>query len=237
MRFRLPLNRTVFFIAAFAFSLVALMPLRIAVGAAGGGLAAREASGSLWLGLLKEAQFGPVPLGDLNARLNVLPLFLGRARLSLSRGEAEEGGRFEGAVTVSRSTLGLDDVTGQVRTGGLFAPLPLAALDLDRVSAHFASGLCESAEGQVRATLAGSLAGAALPGAMSGAVRCAEGALLVPLASQSGMEQLNLSFGADGRYRIDLIVRQTDPSLVAALAAAGFRPSTEGFSRRIEGSF
>jgi general secretion pathway protein N len=236
MRFRLPLTRTVFFVAAFAFAMVALIPLRVAAPWFGGALAAREATGSIWLGMLKEAQFGPAPLGDLHARLNMLPLLLGRARLSLWR-DAAQGGRLAGAVTVSRHAFGVGDLTGQIRTGALFAPLPLAALDLDDVSAHFAGGLCESVEGQVRATLSGALAGAALPGAMSGAVRCAEGALLVPLASQSGMEQLNLRLGADRRYRIDLVVRQTDPSLVAGLAAAGFLPSAEGYSRRIEGSF
>jgi general secretion pathway protein N len=235
MRIRLPLARTAFFAAAFAFALVALIPLRVALGWIGGGLAAREATGSIWLGILKEAQFGPMPLGDLEARLDVLPLLLGRARLSLSR-EAG-GGRFEGAVTVSRHAFGLDDVSGRLATGPLFAPLPLAAMDLDDVSVHFADGLCESAEGQVRATLAGELAGVALPAAMLGTVRCAEGALLVPLASQSGMELLNLAIRADGRYRIELVIRQTDPGMAPRLAAAGFRPSAAGYTRRIDGAF
>jgi general secretion pathway protein N len=236
MRIRLPLARTAFFVAAFAFALVALIPMRIALGWIGGGLAAREANGSIWLGALKEAQFGPVALGDLDARLDMLPLLLGRARLSLSRDEAG-GGRFDGAVTVSRHGFGVDDLTGRLATGQVFAPLPLAGIDLDDVSANFVDGLCESAEGQVRATLAGELAGVALPGAMIGTVRCAEGALLVPLASQSGMELLNLAIRADGRYRIELIVRQTDPSFAPRLLAAGFRPSASGYSRRIDGAF
>lgn len=234
MRFRLPLNRTVFFLAAFAFSMVALIPLRLAAGWVGGGLAAREASGSIWLGVLKEAQFGPVPLGDLDARLNVLPLLLGRARLSLSRDEAH-GGRFEGAVTVSRHSFALEDLTGQLRTGALLAHVPVAAFDLDDVSAHFANHLCESAEGRVRVALAGEIGGVALPGGLAGDVRCAEGALLLPLASPAG--QLNLSVRADGRYRIDLVVRPTDPALAPRLAAAGFQATAEGYSRRIEGSF
>ncbi|HMG47689.1 MAG TPA: type II secretion system protein N [Allosphingosinicella sp.] len=234
MRFRLPLDRTVFFLAVFAFSMVALIPLRLAAGWFGGGLAAREASGSIWLGVLKEAQFGPVPLGDLDARLNVLPLLLGQARLSLSRDEAH-GGRFEGAITVSRHSFALEDMTGQLRTGALLAPIPIAAFDLDDVSARFADQLCESAEGRVRVALAGEIGGVALPGGLAGDVRCAEGALLLPLASPAG--QLNLSVRADGRYRIDLVIRQTDPSLAPRLAAAGFRPSAEGYSRRIEGSF
>lgn len=235
MRFRLPLRRTVFFLAAFAFALVALIPLRVAASWLGSPLTAREASGSIWLGVLKEARFGPVPLGDLDARLNVLPLLIGRARLSLSRGEAEDGGRFEGAVTVSRHSVGVDDVTGQLRTGGLFGPVPVAALDLEDFSVRFANGLCESAEGRVRAGLSGEMAGIALPASLAGDARCAEGALLLPLASPAG--QLGLTIRGDGRYRIDLVVRQSDPSLVAALAAAGFAPSAEGYSRRIEGSF
>jgi general secretion pathway protein N len=238
MRIRLPLRRAVFLVAAFAFSLVALIPLRVAVGWFGGegrGLAAREASGSIWMGVLKEAQLGPVPLGDVHARLNILPLFLGRARLSLSRDE-EGGGRFEGAVSVSRNGFGVEDMTGQIRVGALFAPLPVASLDLADVSAHFSGGLCESAEGRVRATLSGDVAGL-LPGGLGGDLRCAEGALLVPLASQTGMEQLSLRFLGDGRYRADLLIRPGDPSMSARLIAAGFAASGNGFVRRLEGSF
>lgn len=238
MRIRMPLRRTAFFLAVFAFALVALIPLRVAIGwfgADGRGLAAREASGSIWLGVLKEAQFGPVPLGDVEARLNLLPLFLGRARLSLARDEAD--GRFDGAVSVSRHSFGLDDLNGQLRVGALFAPLPIASLDLDEVSAHFSGGQCESARGRVRAGLSGEVAGIAFPSGLSGNARCAEGALMVALASQSGMEQLNLSIRADGRYRIDLVVRSGDPALAGRLTAAGFAPARGGFVRRLDGSF
>src|SRR3954462_343394 len=99
MRIRLPLQRTIFFLAAFAFAVIALIPLRVAIGWYGAeGLAAREATGSIWLGMLKEAQLGPVALGDVRARLNILPLLLGRARLSLSQGGPD--GHFDGAVSV-----------------------------------------------------------------------------------------------------------------------------------------
>jgi general secretion pathway protein N len=236
MRIRLHTRRIVLFLAAFAFALVALIPLRIAAGWFGSGLAAREASGSIWLGVLKEARLGPVPLGDIRARLNLFPLFLGRARLSLSR-EGGADGPFEGAVTVSRHAFGIDDATGRVRAAAAFAPLPIAAIELADFSVHFADGLCESAEGQVRAALSGELAGIALPGGMSGAVRCAEGALLVPLAGQSGMELVNLRIRADGSYRADIVIRQSDPALAPRLAAAGFRASPQGYTRRVEGHF
>jgi len=238
MRFRLPLRRTAFVIAAFAFSVAALLPMRAAAGlfgAEGRGLAAREAAGSIWLGVLKEAQFGRVPLGDLRARLNVLPLFLGRARLSLSRADRE--GAFEGALTVSRHSFGLDDLNGQLRVGGLFGPLPIAALDLEDASAHFSSGLCESAEGRVRATLSGELAGIVLPGGLLGELRCADGALLLALASQSAMERADIRIFGDGRYRIDVSARPADPAAVARLTAAGFSPGAGGYVRRLDGSF
>jgi len=236
MRFRLPMKRTVFFLAAFAFALVALIPLRVAAGWFGsGGLAAREANGSIWLGVLKEAQLGPVALGDVSARLNVLPLLIGRARLSLSRDEAQ--GAFEGALSVSRHSFALEDLTGQIRTGTLFAPVPVGALDLDDVSVQFANGLCESADGRVRASVSGEMGGITLPGGLGGDVRCAEGTLLVPLASQGGMGQLNLAIRADGTYRIDLVIRQTDPSLAPRLTAAGFQLTGAGYTRRIEGHF
>ena len=236
MRIRLPLKRTVFFLAAFAFAVVTLIPLRVAVGWFGGeGLAAREAEGSIWLGMLKEAQLGPVPLGDVRARLNILPLLIGRARLSLSRDEPD--GHFEGAVSVSRHSFGLEDMTGQFRTGTLFAPVPISALDLDDVSVHFDNGQCESAEGRVRATASGEIAGIPVPSGLAGNARCAEGALLLPLGSQSGVGQLDLAIRADGSYRIDLLARQVDPTLAPRLTAAGFVPSAEGYSRRIEGHF
>jgi general secretion pathway protein N len=238
MRIRLEMKRIVLFLALLAFALVALLPLRIVAGwyaLEGRGLAAREASGSLWLGALKEARFGAVPLGDLRARLNILPLFLGRARLSLSRDAAED--RFDGAVTVSRHAFGVDDVTGQLRTGALFVPIPIASLDLDGVTAHFDGGQCSHAEGEVRAMLAGDTAGLILPSGLRGSARCADGALLLPLASQTGMEQLNLRIMADGRWRIDLSVRPTDPAAMTPLAAAGFVPSGGALVRRVEGSF
>jgi len=239
MRFRLPLKRTVFFLAALVLALLILLPLRVAAGwfdMGGRGLAAREVEGSLWFGRLREAQFGPVLLGDVDARLNLLPLFLGRARLSLHR-DADSGGAFDGAVTVTRNSFGLEDLTGQLQARGLFGPLPIATLDLDDVSVHFEGDQCESAEGQVRAGLSPEVAGLALPSGLSGAVRCQAGAVLLPLAGQSGMEQVNVTIQASGRWQADVVVRPTDPATIQRLTGAGFVPGAGGYVRRIDGSF
>lgn len=239
MRFRLPLRRTVFFLSALAVALLVLLPLRVAASwfdMGGKGLAVREVEGSLWMGRLREAQFGPVLLGDVDARLNLLPLFLGRARLSLHRDEAA-GGPLDGAILVTRHRFGIEDMTGQFRTGSLFGPLPIAALDLREVSVHFENERCESAEGQVSATLSGEVAALGLPAGLSGAVRCQNGAALLPLAGQSGAEQLNLSLEGNGRWHAEVVLRPTDPVMIQRLTAAGFAPGASGYVRRIDGSF
>ena len=161
MRFRLPVGRT-----AFLARRLPVRPGRAAAAAAGARLARlwrarshrargdRKPSGAA---RCRRRRLGPVPLGDVTARLNVLPLFLGRARLSLAGADAETG--LEGAVTLSRHSFGFDDVTGRFRTVALFAPLPISTLDFDDVSAGFASGRCTRAAGRVQAGVAGEIAG------------------------------------------------------------------------------
>ena len=238
MRFRLRVGRKSFLAAAFLFALIALLPLRLAIDWLGYGdrlLTARAATGSIWRGALQEAQAGPVPLGDVTASLNVLPLFLGRARLSLAGADDETG--LEGAVTLSRHSFGFDDVTGRFRTMALFAPLPISTLDFDDVSAGFTSGRCTRAGGEVQAGIAGEIAGMPLTSGLRGVARCADDALLLPLVSQSGMEQLNVRLYADGRYRLDLMVRSGDETVRTRLVAAGFRPVGNGHVLRIDGRF
>lgn len=197
MRLRLPLGRAAFAAAALLFALVATLPMRFAVdlfGFGARGLSARAATGNVWAGALQQARIGPVALGDVRARLNLLPLFLGRARLSL-RGDGD-GAPIVGAVAVTRHGFGIDDFSGRFRIGG---PLPIAAIDLDDVSAGFAGGRCVRGEGRVRATGTGAFSGATL----AGGARCDGAALLLPLADAGGTARLDLRLFADGRYRLD----------------------------------
>ncbi len=238
MRLRLPLGRTLFFLSAFLFSLLALLPLRLALDWLAldqRGFAAREAKGSVWLGGLSEAQFGSIALGDLEARLQTLPLLLGRARVDLEREEGSD--RFEAGATVSRHAFGIEDMTGALGIGSAFAPLPIASLDADDLSARFVSGQCAAAEGTVKANIAGDVAGLSLPGGLSGNARCDGGALLLPLVSQTGMEALNIRLFESGRYEIELAVRPIDDGMRDRLVAAGFLLTTNGYALRSSGSF
>ena len=238
MKVRLPLGRTLFFVCAFLFSLVALFPLRLALdwlALDDRGVAAREARGSIWLGNLSEAQIGAVPLGDLAAQLRTLPLFLGRARVDLTG--ADEPDRVKGSATVSRHSFGIDDMTARLELGAALAPLPVGAVALSDVTAHFADGVCTSAEGGVRANIAGDVAGVALPAGLSGNARCDRGALMLPLVSQSGMEALNLRLFEDGRYEVELAVRPVDDAMRDRLIASGFALTPTGYALRAAGTF
>ncbi len=238
MRIRLPLGRSLFFVCALLFSLVALFPLRVAVDwlALGDrGFAAREARGSIWLGALSEAQFGPIALGDLRAGLRTLPLVLGRARVDLERAEDEDP--FRSGLTVSRHSFGIDDMTARLDIGSALAPLPVTSLDLTDVSARFADGICASAEGSVKAEVR-QAGGLGLAGGFTGNARCQEGALLLPLVSQTGMEALNLRLFENGSYEVELAMRPIDPTAARALLLAGFSAAPNGaYTLRSRGKF
>lgn len=224
-----------------AMLLVALplfFPMRVALGWFGlgdQGLVARRVSGSIWGATLSEARFGDLALGDLSARLSPLPLLIGRARVALSAPDA--AGPVRAALIVSRHLVGVDDATGSFATGRVFAPLPVTTLDLEDVTVRFRDGRCEAAEGRVRANLGAASAGVALPASVAGPARCDRGALLLPLASQAGTEAIALRVEGDGRYRADLTVQSTDPTLADRLQAAGFTATASGWRLSIEGRF
>lgn len=238
LRIRLPVGRSLFFVFAMLAGLVLLLPMRLVVdwldlGATG--FSAREAKGSVWFGTLTEARIGPAPLGDLAARLQPLPLLVGRARIHLAR-DGDAGGALNGAVTVSRHRIGVDDVTARLSLGQRLAPLPVVAVDLSDVSVSFRDGLCDQAEGLVKALIEGAPTSLALPGGLSGAARCDGGALLLPLVGQSGMESLTLRVQAGGAYKADLKVRPTTPAAQDALLGTGFAPVPGGYALTVTGS-
>lgn len=237
---RLSTGRVALFGALLVAALIAFLPLRLVLGAAGvdmAGLTARRADGSVWAGSLSEASAAGLRLGDLRARLSPVQLLLGRASVDLASREGDTLHPLRGAFVVSRHTAGADHVTATVPAGVTFAPLPVTALDLDDVSVRFTDGLCDRAEGRVRATLAGDVGGVPLAGAVSGEARCDAGALLLPLASQAGAEQVQLRVRANGRYTARLRMAASDPVVAGKLAALGFQPVAGGYQLIVEGSF
>lgn len=232
---RFPHRQAALFLLFFCLALVASLPLRVAVdlfGLPARGLAAREASGTIWSGRLAEAQFGPARIGNLETNLRLLPLLVGRASLAFAD-PGPDGIR--GIFSVGPWATGFADVHAQLATGTLLAPLPITAFQLDGVSIAFDSRGCAQARGLVRARSAGSLGPLPLPSAFSGTPRCAGGLLVLPLATQSGMETIELRFGAGGGYDALLRIRPADGAAAAMLVAAGFREVAGAYVLRLRG--
>ncbi|MGN6375196.1 MAG: type II secretion system protein N [Sphingomonas sp.] len=234
-RIRLRTAPTVLFGAMFVLALIVCLPMRLVLGWIGlgeTGLTARQVQGSLWFGELKEARAAGFDLGDLSAGVAPAPLLLGRARVDLAgRGI----GPLKGAVTLSRHSAGVDDLSAAVVGGGAFAPLPVSSLNLDDVTARFKDGACDHAEGRVRMTLGGEIGGVALPQAMAGTARCDGESLLLPLASAAGTESLDIRLRQDGSYTAAMSMRTGDPQLATKLQLAGFQLSANGYTLSITG--
>jgi general secretion pathway protein N len=238
-RIRLRTGPAALFGAMLVVALIVFLPMRLVLGLAGlgeEGLSARRVGGTIWGASLTEARFGEMALGDLDARLSPWPLLIGQARIVLtSRGGGDRP--LDGALTLSRHGFGIDDMTARIATGRMFAPLPVATLDLDAVTIHIRDGQCDAAEGRVRATLTGDFAGVALPPVVAGSPRCEGGAVLLPLTSQAGSESIALRIQPAGTYRAELTMTPADPLFAQKLEAAGFVAQGGAYRLSVEGRF
>ena len=72
---------------------------------------------------------------------------------------------------------------------------------------------------------------------MVGTVRCDGDRLLVPLASQSGLETLDLRIAGDGRYSTRLQLGGDRSAVAPLLAAAGLVQTGDGFVLESEDRF
>ena len=227
--------------ALMLVALVVLLPLRLVLGWAGigdEGLSARRVEGSVWSGRLVEARIGDASLGDLAAHVSPLALVAGKARLALDSIVDVPQRTVHGSVETGRHAIGIAGMTANVGVGRLFAPLPVATLDLDDVTVRFADEACQTAQGRVRATLAGAtgaFGGVALPASLAGGVRCDGPALLVPLTSAGGGEAAVLRVTADGLYHADFTLQPRDPATAARLQAAGFVEAAGGWRLSVQG--
>ena len=131
---------TALFGGMLLIALIVFLPMRAVLGWVGvgdEGLVARRVSGTIWGATLTEARFGDLALGNLHARLSPLPLLVGRATIVFAGPEAASARPLRGLASVSRHGFGVDHMTATVATGRVFAPVPVAALDLDDVSVRF----------------------------------------------------------------------------------------------------
>ena len=210
----------------FLAALILFMPLRVAVG--GDGVSARKVDGILWDGSIRDLRIGRLAIGDVNARLKFWPLFLGRAQILLSRGDAQFAPGIEGSVTRRPNGFSVDNMRASFPVGQFFAPLPAQNIELQDFSVRFGAGRCISTDGSVRLTLPAGIPGFDVANGMLGKPRCSQGDLLVPLSSQSAMERIDIRVKADGNYTATIFLSGDRLDQSAALGMAGFKAVAGG---------
>lgn len=224
-------------LAIFLVALLALFPMRLAfgiLGLDGYGISARTVAGSVWWGRMRALVVGEIPLGNVDAGVSPLRMLIGQARLGIVR-DAGQGNDIRGALLAGVGGMGVSHVTGTLPLGAAAAPLPVSAVELTDLTARFAGGRCVEAEGQVHARMAGDIAGLNLSQGMRGTAKCEGEKLLLPLVSQSGLEQLDIRVGADGRYRGEFRVKTSDADLVRSLEGLGFSHAGDSLALGVEG--
>lgn len=221
--------------AMLVLCLVIFMPLRVLV--VGEGITARKIEGIIWDGSVRDLRLGTLAIGDVNARILFWPLFLGRAELLISRGDAPLAPGIKGSVSRGIGGLSVNDFSATLPVGSLLAPFPAENIQFERFSARFVAGRCIAAAGQVRLTLSDSIAGLNLQNGMLGKPRCDGPSLLLPLVSQSAMERADIRLSADGSYTIAVTLDANRGDQAATLNLAGFRPVAGGYRLVQKGRF
>lgn len=213
------------FAAMLIVALILFMPLRLALGAAGDSISIRSAEGTLWGGRMVGVSLAGVPLGDLDARLSVLSLLLGKARIRV------DGAQLHGAITGGITGRGGDIESLALPLSRALGPVRLTMLELSDAHLRFRSGTCAEADGLATVQLESALGGQRL----SGPLKCNKGALGVDLVSQPAMQRLSLRFPDSSHYEALITVRAADTDQATRLTAIGFRETSSGHILRFSG--
>jgi general secretion pathway protein N len=217
-------------------AIVAFFPLRLALGLSDFksiGFTARQVEGSIWSGRIGELHMRSQPLGTVDVALDPFALLIGNISMTFSRLGSPEG-PLDGRL-VAGFTRGLIDTSGRIAVGDMFAPLPIAALELDKVTIKFRDGRCEQASGTVRPIIAAPIPGLTFDPGLAGTVQCDGPRARVGMATPSGAERLEFYVSDSGQYRGWMSVRNSQPDIAGALSLFGFRPSPQGMTLTVDG--
>lgn len=219
-----------------ALAIVALFPLRLALGLSdlrSIGFTARQVEGTIWSGRIGELHMRSQPLGTVDVALDPFALLIGNISMVFNRLDNPDGA-LEGRL-VAGFTRGLIGTSGRIAVADMFAPLPIAALELDKVTIKFRDGRCDKASGQVRPIISAPVPGVAFDAGLSGTVECDGQRARVRMASPSGAERVEFYVRESGEYRGWMSVRNNQPDVTGALSTFGFRPSPQGMTLTVDG--
>ncbi len=233
-------KRVLIIIAALLICLLIFMPMRIILGLSDlekRGMSAKAVEGSIWSGTLRELQIAKLPLGDVNARLRALPLLTGKTEIVIDREQSALSPALHAVIGGNGDVLIARNVTADIATRGLFAPIPASNIQLENVNAEIRDGKCVEASGTVRINVEQGLLGMNLSRGLSGKIACRYGGLYVPLAGQSGLERLDLTIRQDGRYEAVFKVEGLPADMTGLLGELGFTPIGKTMTLTTKGQF
>jgi general secretion pathway protein N len=165
--------------------------------------------------------------------LDPFALLLGNVSMAFNRLDNPEG-PLNGRIVVG-ATRGLVGTSGQIAVADMFAPLPVAALELDQVTIRFRDSRCDEASGQVRPIIAAPIPGVTFDPGLAGTVECDGQRARVRMETPSGGQRLEFYVRESGEYRGWMSVRASRPDIAGALAMVGFRPSPQGMTLTVDG--
>lgn len=226
----------VWFAGILALAMLALFPLRAALGMSDMkriGFAARQVGGTIWYGRIGELHLRSQPLGTFEARLDPAALLLGTVSMRFDRMDDPDG-VLEGRL-VAGFSRGIKDSNGRIAVERMFAPLPIEAIELDEVTMLFRNGNCVRGGGKITPIVSSPVPGVGFGAGLSGTLECDGERARVVMTSPSGGERLEFYVNSDGAYRAWMSVRQAAPEASAALSLFGFRPSPEGLTLSMRG--
>ena len=236
-------SRRFYYAAAilFAIAAIAFMPLRWVVGVAvpeKSMVTASGADGTIWSGRVYDVQLGQLGIGTLDAGIQPLGLFLGRAGFWFELPATAGLPGFRGTVSKGFGGVSAEGWNGSVPVAEILPGFPAAHLEFDNLSASYSAGKCRTASGSVRLKPEGPLfAALGVDAGLMGRVRCEAGELLLPFASASAMERVELRISADGRYRAAVQLQQPSAEIAPMLSMAGFAPIAGGYRKSGKGRF
>jgi len=229
-------SAAMFLLAAFAF-----MPLRWILGVAlpeKSAISASGADGTIWSGRVFDVTIGNVQAGTFSVGLQPFGLLMGRIGFWFEQPSTAGIAGFRGSVARGISGTSVQALEGELPVANLLPGIPSGKLKLENVSFAWSANKCREASGNVRLEPDGALFNSlGLRLKMMGRIRCQNGMLLVPLASESAMEKLDLRIAGDGRYRATAYLQQPAAELTPLLSLAGFTPVPGGFRKVGKGQF
>lgn len=219
----------------FAIGLIALFPLRLALGMTGGPqslVSAKEVDGTIWSGRIGEAMLGDASLGSFDVGARPLPALIGRIVADFERFGGLDG-PLSGTLHAGTGSDGVSDFNGRLDLSSILAPLPAGAMSFADATMLFDDGDCVEAEGSV--ALTASLGLPDMARTLEGTLSCADdGRVMANLEGPRGAERVSLWLDAEGGYEADLVIEGAPPAMRAALTAAGF--TEDGLSVRLQQS-